>query len=282
MGARQCLLFLCVCVLGGVQLFVTLWTVALQAPLSMEFSRQEYWSGLPSPPAGDLPDPGIEPRSLVSPALAGGFFTTEPPGKLPGKPLLFPCEWVSISQACGQAGSDSLTSGPKSTDGTNSGAQFRPEAEGGGAIAEKAGTKLPGARQAVTPELDSLLSAWATGRSGSHRMWFSKGEEAYALNSNDFFLLTSIQSLCSLSLYAPMCTHMSTHICAHTDMRAHIVAQLVKNLPAMQETGVRSLGWEDPLEKEMATPSSILAWKISWTEEPGGLQSMGSQRVGYD
>ena len=81
---------MCVCALSGVQLFVTLWTVALQAPLSMEFSRQEYWSGLPFPPAGDLPDPGVEPRSLVSPALAGGFFTTDPPGKLPGKPLLFP------------------------------------------------------------------------------------------------------------------------------------------------------------------------------------------------
>ena len=61
-----------------------------------------------------------------------------------------------------------------------------------------------------------------------------------------------------------------------------LVAQSVKNLPAVQETWVRSLGWEDPLEKEMATHSSILAWKISWTEEPGGLQSMGSQRVGHD
>ena len=60
------------------------------------------------------------------------------------------------------------------------------------------------------------------------------------------------------------------------------VAQSVKNLPAVQETWVRSLGWEDPLEKEMATHSSILAWKISWTEEPGGLQSMGSQRVGHN
>ena len=63
---------------------------------------------------------------------------------------------------------------------------------------------------------------------------------------------------------------------------ASLVAHLVKNLPAMQETWVRSLGWEDPLEKEMATHSSILDWKISWTEEPGGLQSMGSQRVGHD
>ena len=63
---------------------------------------------------------------------------------------------------------------------------------------------------------------------------------------------------------------------------ASLVAQSVKNLPAVQETQVRSLGWEDPLEKEMATHSSILAWKISRTEEPGGLQSMGSQRVGHD
>ena len=58
---------------------------------------------------------------------------------------------------------------------------------------------------------------------------------------------------------------------------ASLVAQGVKNLPAVQKTWVRSLGWEDPLEKEMATHSSILAWKILETEEPGGLQSMGSQ-----
>ena len=61
-----------------------------------------------------------------------------------------------------------------------------------------------------------------------------------------------------------------------------MVAQMVKHLPAMQETRVQSLGWEDPLEKEMATHSSILTWKIPWTEEPGGLQSMGSQRVRHD
>ena len=60
---------------------------------------------------------------------------------------------------------------------------------------------------------------------------------------------------------------------------ASLVAQRVKHLPAMQETQVQSLGREDPLEKEMATHSSALAWKIPWTEEPGGLQSMGLQRV---
>ena len=57
---------------------------------------------------------------------------------------------------------------------------------------------------------------------------------------------------------------------------------MVKHLPAMRETRVQSLGWEDPLEKEMATHSSILAWKIPWIEEPGGLQSIDSQRVGHD
>ena len=57
---------------------------------------------------------------------------------------------------------------------------------------------------------------------------------------------------------------------------------MVKSLPAIWETGVQYPGWEDPLEKEMATHSSILTWRIPWTEEPGGLQSMGSQRVGHN
>ena len=61
--------------------------------------------------------------------------------------------------------------------------------------------------------------------------------------------------------------------------RASLVAQRLKRLPAMQETWVRSLGGEDPLEKEMAPRSGILAWRIPWTEEPGGLQSMGSQEL---
>ena len=63
---------------------------------------------------------------------------------------------------------------------------------------------------------------------------------------------------------------------------ASLVAQLVKNLPAVWETRVRSLSWEDPLENRKATHSSVLAWRISWTEEPGRLQSTGSQRVGHD
>ena len=74
----------CACMLSHfshVQLFVTPWTVACQASLFMGFSRQEYWSGLPYPPPGDLPNPGIEPASLMSPALAGRVLALVPPGK---------------------------------------------------------------------------------------------------------------------------------------------------------------------------------------------------------
>ena len=76
-------MFCCVyvCILSHfshIQLCATLWTIACQAPLSIRFSRQEYWSGLPCPPPGDLPDQGMEPRSLMFPALAGRFFTTCP------------------------------------------------------------------------------------------------------------------------------------------------------------------------------------------------------------
>ena len=67
-----------------------------------------------------------------------------------------------------------------------------------------------------------------------------------------------------------------------SNFRASLVAQTVKHLPAMRETQVRFLGWEDALEKEMETHSNILAWRILWTREPGELQSMGWQRVGCD
>ena len=72
--------------------------------------------------------------------------------------------------------------------------------------------------------------------------------------------------------------HSFTHLFMHSFNKYHrghpLVAQMVKNLPAMQETTVQSLGWKDPLGKEMVTHSSILAWRIPWTEEPGGLQSI--------
>ena len=70
----------CVCMLSCALLFSTPWIAAHQAPLSVEFSRQDYWSGWPFPPSGNLPDPGIEPVSLTPPTLAGRLFTTVPPG----------------------------------------------------------------------------------------------------------------------------------------------------------------------------------------------------------
>ena len=72
----------------------------------------------------------------------------------------------------------------------------------------------------------------------------------------------------------------NSHFAASQD--TSLVAQRLKRLPPMRETRVRSLRQEDPLEKEMVTHSSILAWRIPWTEKPGGLQSMGAQRVGHD
>ena len=69
---------------------------------------------------------------------------------------------------------------------------------------------------------------------------------------------------------------------ADEDISSFLVAQVVKNPPALQETQVQSLGWEEPLEKDVATHSSILAWDMPRAEEPGGLQSMGLQRVGHD
>ena len=138
--------------LSHVRLFATPWTVAYQVPPSMGFSRQEYWNGLSFPSPGDLSNSGIR---TGSPTLAGGFFTTEPPGKLNYKIIY----------------------------------------------------------------------------------------------------------------------HLPTR-------RIYPGGTVIKNLTVMWETWVQSLDQEYLLEKEMATHSSVLAWKIPWMEKPGRLQSMGSQRVG--
>ena len=107
-------------------------------------------------------------------------------------------------------------------------------------------------------------------------LWISSREEADRW-ARPFIHLSFIH-LSIHSLLTPV-LELHHYIC---NIGASLVAQLVKNLSAVQETWVRSLGWGDPLEKEMETYSSIFAWKISWTEETGGLQSMRSQRVGHD
>ena len=81
---------------------------------------------------------------------------------------------------------------------------------------------------------------------------------------------------------SPQFSSLADLLPASVNTGSSLVAQTVKHLPEMRETWVRSLGQEDPLEKETATLSSILAWKTPWMEEPGGLQSTGSQRVGHD
>ena len=88
----------------------------------------------------------------------------------------------------------------------------------------------------------------------------------------------------SLVGYSPWgCKELdTTEATQQQQQQQQLVAQMVKYLPAVQKTQVRSLVWEDPLEKEMVMHSSTLAWKIPWTEKPGGLQSMGLQRVGHD
>ena len=85
-----------------------------------------------------------------------------------------------------------------------------------------------------------------------------------------------------LPIFSPLFQSSSNFIRTYLNIRAFLVAQTVKNPLAMQETQVQSLGREDPLEKGMAIHSSILPWRIPWTGEPDGLQSMGSQRVGQD
>ena len=90
--------YVCAQPLGRVQLFASPWTVALQAPLSTKFPREEYWSRLPFPPPGYLPNPGIKPQSLVPPAWSGGFFTTEPCGKPMVHLKLTPCYVNYISK----------------------------------------------------------------------------------------------------------------------------------------------------------------------------------------
>ena len=183
--------FSCVC------LFLTPW----QDTLAMGISRQEYWSGLPFPPSGDLPDPQIEPESLMSPALAGRLFTTsatwEAPEYWSRSPFhskgLFPTQ---ASNLCLLPVSLALAAG--------------------------------------------FFTPWA--------MW-----ELWILSS--YFIPSPSTSL---------------------------LAQMVKNLLATRETWLWSLGWKDSLEQGMATHLSVLIWRIPWTKELGGLQSMELQRVGHD
>ena len=86
----------------------------------------------------------------------------------------------------------------------------------------------------------------------------------------------------NLYIYTHTHTHTPTHICIYMYIWASLMPQMIKNLPAMRETWVWSLGWEDPIQKRTATHSSILVWRIPWTAKVGRLRSMGLQRVGHN
>ena len=112
-----------------------------------------------------------------------------------------------------------------------------------------------------------------------------------SMSSSNYCFLTCIQIsqeagkvvwYSCLLMNFPFCCDPQSQRLTHHKIISSLVAQMAKNLPAIQETPIQSLGWEDTLEKGMATHSSILTWKIPWTEEPGRLQSMGLQRVGYN
>ena len=111
------------------------------------------------------------------------------------------------------------------------------------------------------------------------RLTFPKGERNLMADWLQTWTLTSAPSWVSSQPIYPVQFGLTS---LHNHISAFLVAQMEKTLPAMQETRVWSLGREDPLEKEMATHSNIFAWRIPWTEEPGGLQSMGSQRLEHD
>ena len=113
----------------------------------------------------------------------------------------------------------------------------------------------------------------------THNAWLMEIDRIYNC------MMSSFSGFLCLYLSVPAFSHHTFYYWLHRYYQkvwASLVAQTVKCLPAMRETGVRFLGREDPLEKKMAIHSSVLAWKIPWMEEPGRLQSMGSQRVGHD
>ena len=113
----------------------------------------------------------------------------------------------------------------------------------------------------------------------SHGQRSLAGYSLWGHKSQTWLKPLSMQSGVYICTWMCVCGYTHTYICIY---RAALVVQTIKNLPAMQETQVRSLGQEDPLEKGMATHSSFLAWEITWTEEPSELQSVGLQRVRHD
>ena len=220
--------------LSHVWLLATRWTVAYQAPLSMGFSRQEYWSGLPLP----SPTLGVRSQQMSVGTLKYSTNIQTVAMPLPGH----------------------LTSGH--------------------ALARSQISQVHSCLFLQHLSNSSQLSAWPcllllpTLRCALQHNLTASGDRTFQLPSllGAFTHAGPLMEMPSL-FFSLANTYFSL---------ASFVTQMVKNLPTMQETRVWSLGQEDLLEKGMATHSSIIAWKIPWREELGGLQSMGSQRVRHN
>ena len=195
-----------------ISFWATPWTIARQAPLSMGFSRQGYWSGVPCPPPGDLPDPGIEPMSLPSPAFAGRFFTMSTP-------------WEAL---------DLLSF-----------------------------TQLSSYLTIIN------LSIHICNLSSTHTCVY-------------IYIYIYINHLCVICLIY----HHLSIICLIYLPAHHLYIYLGVSHRKESACNVGDLGSVPGLvsspEKGMATQSSILAWRIPWTEEPGGLYYMGLHNLATD
>jgi len=142
----------------------------------------------------------------------------------------------------------------------------------------------PTISSSVVP-FSSCLQSFPASRSFPMSRFFTSGGQSIGVSASASVHPRNIQDWFPLGWTAWISQETLKNLLQHHDSKATILlcsAQTVKHLPTMWETGVRSLGRGDPLEREMATHSSTLAWKIPWMEEPGRLQSMGSQRVGHD
>ena len=287
----------------------------------MGFSRQEYWSGLPFPSPGDLPDPGIKPRS---PALQADALSSELPRKqmirngvqfpkergqtntprlgreaLHLQPLflgqwfrvLEPSEWLQGSKP-DVFKMRFLGCSPIPMTETPQEGRFkpRPGLSPGSAsplsrlLPHHPGLSLP-QTEGHQPTCGSDVKRGEWGGGGRAGSWGRRhGGVSTCLEPGDKHTDCASQSSAEQGAHTgdALGAPVKATTVAQGSLSASLLAQMGECLPAMWETWVQSLGQEDPLEEEMATHSSILAWKVPWTEEPGGLQSMGLQRVRCD
>ena len=299
----------CACMLscfGHVQLCKApaLWTVAFQAPLAVGFSRQKHCSGLSCPPAGDLPNPGIEPMSLMSPALAVGFFFFLP--QAPPWKLMLWLQGLSILKSSNWSRKQHKPSGEARV-----GHRWEFHWEESEGILS---LLLPFSKTGHITwcymdhgENSNQHVQWSFRRGGRwevvkpessnspSRLWDEweviqkqrQKKNCKYLHHSEGFLGSSAgknppaQRRPQLDSWVRKIPWRRDSSPLHYSW-VSLVAQTVKNPPAKKETWIRPQAWADPLEEGMATHSSILAWRILSTEWPGGLQSVQLQRIRHD